>query len=301
MTIHTPESETQIYGQGFRSYTGPRRAPSRAVWTLWAYTCGRVLGRRRRFRYKLVPIFSALIVWGWMVIVIVGTWFFSTFDFGSVAWDFALVRAFYRVALWGIFLLAVRIPSRILSEDRSGGLFALYMISPISRIRYVFAQSSAILTVMVLLFLPAMLFMLLLFWLLGSETSGMDFLNFLWRIPVGSIAIALVPAAIGMIGGSLAAKGRVGVLLTTALFWVPTAVLGIFNSTRGIPEEYYLLSPFHLPYGMGRYVFGHEGEASGFEILGNLPSQWVVLANLAWAAAGFVFVWWASRKWTENR
>lgn len=300
MTIHTPDSETQIYGQGFRPYTGPRRHPSRAVWTLWSYTCGRVLGRRRRLRYKVVPILSALIVWGGAAFFIIGNALFGAF--GVDVWDFDWVRSFYVVGIWGTLILAITIPSRILSEDRSAGLFALYMISPISRIRYVSAQSSAILSVMVLLFLPAMLVMFLIYSLFGSGAGGgLDFLNFLWRIPVGSIAVVLVPAAVGMVGGSLAARGMVGVLFTTALLWVPTAVLGIFTSVRGIPEEYYLLSPFHLSYGMGRYVFqNHQVDAAGLEILGNVSYYWVILVGLAWAVGGFAFVWWVSRKWTEG-
>ena len=301
MTIHTPESETQIYGQRFRPYTGPRRDPSRAVWTLWAYTCGRVLGRRRRFRYKIVPILSALVVWVWVAILVIGNWFFGSLDF--IIWNFDSVRSFYLVGVWGILILAVTIPPRIFSEDRSGGLFALYMISPISRIRYVFAQGSAILSIMVLLFLPALLVVFLLFSLLGDGAGGgLDFLDFLWRIPVGSIAISLVPVAIGMAGGSMIAKGMVGILLSIALFWVPTTVLGILDSVRGISDAYYLLSPIHLSHGMGRYVFQDEGGTyNGIEILGNVSSHWVILANLAWAAAGFVFVWWVSRKWTEGR
>lgn len=300
MTIHTPESETQIYGQGFRPYTGPRRAPSRAVWTLWIYTCGRVLGRRRKFRHKLVPILAALFVWAAAAIFVIINWFSNLLD--EYKFVFTEVRWFYQVGVWGIFFLAITIPARILSQDRSGGLFALYMISPITRLRYTSAQSSAVLAVMVLLFLPALLFMFLLYSLLGSGAgSGMDFLNFLWRAPVGSVAIALVPAAIGMAGGCLVKKGGAGSLISVIFFWVPSSVLGILNEVRGIAEEYYLLSPFHLTYGMGRYVFQNEGDSEGVEILGNVSSHWVILANLAWAAAGFAFVWWSSRKWTESR
>ena len=298
MTIHTPDSETQIYGQGFRPYTGPRRDPARAVWTLWSYTCGRVLGRRRRLRSKVVPILSALIVWGGVAYFIIANWFLGTFAFD--VWDFEWVRSFYQVGIWGILILAITIPPRIFSEDRSGGLFALYMISPISRIRYVSAQSSAILSVMVFLFLPAMLVMFLIYSLFGSGAGGgLDFLNFLWRVPVGSIAVALVPVAVGMVGGSLVAKGRVGVLLCAAFFWAPNVVVGTFDSVRGIPEEYYLLSPVHLSYGMGRYVFQNQGDAAGLEILGNVSSHWVILVGLAWAVGGFAFVWWFSHKWVR--
>ena len=153
-----------------------------------------------------------------------------------------------------------------------------------------------------LLFLPAQALLFLLSSLTGNGPGGvMDFLNFLWRIPVGSIAIALVPAVVGMVGGSLVKKEGVGFLISAALFWVPFVVLSIVDdSSRVVPEEYYLLSFLHLPHGMGRYVFQHEGGIGGLGILGNVSSHWVILANLAWAIAGFAFVWWTSRKWAES-
>ena len=220
----------------------------------------------------------------------------------TAGFDFGGVRSFYAVGIWGILLLATAIAPRILSQDRTGGLFALYMISPISRFRYVVAQGLALIGVMVLLFLPAQAFLFLIFSLAGNGPGGvMDYLNFLWRVPVGSIALALVPAVVGMVGGSLVKKEGVGLLISAAFFWVPFVVLGIVDDpSRVVPEEYYLLSFLHLPHGMGRYVFQHEGGMGGLGILGNVSSHWVILANLAWAIAGFAFVWWTSRKWSES-
>lgn len=290
MTIYTPESKTQIYEQGLRPYTGPRRAPSSAVWTLWAYTCGRILGRRRRFRHKIVPILAGLQIWlSATIIILFLAWPQSDWDI-----TFDAVRAFHSWGIWGILLLATTIPSRILSQDRTGGLFALYMISPISRFRYVAAQGLALVGVMVLLFLPAQAFLFLVSSLLGKGPGGaMDYLNFLWRIPVGSIALVLVPVAVGMAGGSLVKKGGVGFLISAALFLVPSVVLG----NVGASEEYYLLSFLHLSRGMASYVFQEDTLDI---MLRSVSFHWVILANLAWAVAGFAFVWWTSRKWSES-
>ncbi len=300
MTIHIPDSAPRIHDQGFRPYDGPIRRPSSATWTLCRYTIGRSVGRRRKFRFKLVPIFAALFVF-----VVVAGYVIFAFVSGvpSVAPGeespyFEYVRDFYRWAVIGVALLSVSIPPQVLSGDRRGGLLNLYMTTPLSRSKYVSAQGIAFLSVTAMLAVPAFLLLLVVYSLLGKGPGDIaDFLNFLWRIPVGSLTLALLPVALGMAFGVMVRRGSLGAVYNIALLWITFGVARTIRTTNDISDSIFFMSPIDTALSLTRVVFGGRNSP---ELLPYVPNAVIVLGYLAWVVAAMVYVFWRSRKFTES-
>lgn len=227
----------RIHEQGYRRYRGSRRAPNHAVWALTVHTLRFILGHRRRFRSKVLPIgiavVAALPALGFVAALLA---------LPAFAQDVAAeVLPGPQIYLGGTILLtylgaAVAGPAALCS-DRSHGVLALYLASPLTRDRYLLAKAAA-----VIIYLSSITILPSLIYVLGSALSSASTLgagevavDALQVIAAGSV-MAVAYGLLGMAAASLADRQGAASALVIGVATISAIVIGVIVNGFGLPE-----------------------------------------------------------------
>lgn len=281
-------ARAQIFEGGFRPYTGPRLAARMSTRTLYTYSLGRLLGRKRRFRSKLVPIASAFVSW----VGAIGYIFWAALFASILEVDFDAVRGYYQFAWIGIVLFSVLATPALLTTDRRSGLLSLYLASPLSRGRYLGAQALAMHTLLVALSLVPVLILGIVYTALGAGPGNAgDFAIFVLRAIAASIALALLPTTLGVAICSVAR--RIAMVLIALCLLVPQGIVSLLVDVAGDRTAALgVLDPMNLSWSLAKRSFALPLESGpGVSAVESLATPVVVLATVGWAAilAGFSF------------
>ena len=271
--------QAQIFEGGFRPYTGPRLPPRHSFRSLYTYSLGRILGRKRRFRSKLIGLAAFFVAWIKPVVLIFLATLFS--EFGDL--DFDVVREYYPVA--GVVLFCVLATPMLLNTDRSSGLLSLYLASPLSRRRYLSAQASAVFTLLFAMALVPLLALGIVYTAVGSGPGhGGDFVIFCLRSVAGAISLALVPTVLAVAICSLVRRAGLAIVVTALCLLVPAGITALLIETAGVAVEIGVLDPLRLSQSLARRSQALPLSSNGPGSLDAMATWLVVLANVAWAA-----------------
>lgn len=287
-------AQAQIFEGGFRPYTGPRLAARLSTRTLYTYSLGRLLGRKRRLRSKLVPIASAFVAW----VGAIGLIFWAALFASIVDIDFDTVRGYYRFAWIGIVLLSVLATPTLLTADRRSGLLSLYLASPLSRSRYLGAQAMAIHTLLVALSLVPVLILGIVYTALGvGPGHAGDFVVFVLRAVAASISLALLPTSLGLAICSVARRAGLAMVLIALGLLVPQGIVSLLVEAAGAPAELGVLDPMNLSWSMSKRSFALPLDSGpGVSAVESVATWVVVLATLGWSALLASFAHWRYRR-----
>ena len=276
-----PGARAQIFEGGFRPYTGPRLPPQRSFRSLYTYSVGRILGRKRRFRSKLIGIASLFVAWIGAVVQIFLAALLS--EFGELGFD--TVRNYYTQAGVGIVLFTVLATPMLLNTDRRSGLLSLYLASPLSRGAYVNAQTSAVLSVLVAMSLVPVLVLGIVYTGLGSGPGNAgDFVLFVLRTVAAGVSLAVLPALLAVAVCSLVRRTGMAIVVIALCLLVPSGITTLLIEQAGVASEITVLDPLRLSRALAKRSHGLALTDSGPGTLDALATWVVVLANLAWTA-----------------
>lgn len=292
-------SQAQIFEGGFRPYTGPRLGARLSMRTLYTYSLGRLLGRKRRFRSKLIPITSGVVSW----VGAIGLIFWAALFASIIDVDFDMVRDYYRWSWIGIVLFSVLATPTLLTTDRRSGLLSLYLASPLSRSRYLGAQALAIHTLLVALSLVPILILGIAFTALGAGPGHAgDFAIFVLRTIAASISLALLPTTLGLAICSVARRAGLAMVLIALILLVPSGIVELLIQVAGAPAELNVLDPMTLSRSLARRSFALPPGDFGPEAGAQAVATWVVvLATLGWSAILAGFAHWRYRRLEVER
>lgn len=287
-------SQAQIFEGGFRPYTGPRLGARMSTRTLYTYSLGRLLGRKRRFRSKLIPIASGVVSW----VGAIGLIFWAALFAVIVDIDFDTVRGYYRFAWIGIVLFSVLATPALLTTDRRSGLLSLYLASPLSRSRYLGAQALAIHTLLVALSLVPVLVLGIVYTALGvGPGNAGDFAIFVLRAIAASISLALLPTTLGVAICSVARRAGIAMVLIALFLLVPQGIVNLLVEVAGAPAELGVLDPMNLSWSLTKRSFALPLESGpGVSAVESVATWVVVLATLGWSAILAGFAHWRYRR-----
>ncbi|MDE0653803.1 MAG: hypothetical protein OXI26_09130 [bacterium] len=288
------DAQAQIFEGGFRPYTGPRLGARLSTRTLYTYSLGRLLGRKRRFRSKLIPIASAVVSW----VGAIGLIFWAALFALIIDVDFDTVRGYYRFAWIGIVLFSILATPTLLTTDRRSGLLSLYLASPLSRTRYLGAQTMAIHTLLVALSLVPVLILGIVYTALGvGPGNAGDFAIFVLRAIAASISLALLPTALGVAICSAARRAGIAMVLIALCLLVPQGIVNLLVEVAGAPAELGVLDPMNLSWSLTKRSFALPLESgTGVSPVESVATWVVVLATLGWSALLGGFALWRYRR-----
>ena len=273
--------QAQIFEGGFRPYVGPRQAPRRCFRSLYSYTLGRLLGRKRRFRSKLIGIAAFFVAWIGAVVQIFLAGLFS--EFGDLGFD--TVRNYYTQVGVGVVLFTVLATPMLLNTDRRSGLLSLYLASPLSRRSYLNAQTSAVFSLLIVMSLVPVIALAIVYTSLGGGPGGAgDFFMFLLRALTAALALAAVPTALAVAVCSLVRRTGMAIVVIALCLLVPAGITALLIEEARVASEVAVLDPLRMSRALAKRSHALPLSDDSPGTLDAVATWVVVLANLAWVA-----------------
>lgn len=277
-------SDARIIDRGYRPYDGPRLGAAGAVRSLMKHTAQRVMGLRRPFPNKILPMLSAGIAYI-PAIVFVGLAALITDD--RVRNNFLPTYGeYYGFIVSALIVFASFVAPEALCPDRRTGLLGMYLASPLTRGTYVLAKVSAVLALLAVATLGPPLLMLIANILQSQGPDGpFGVVTLLVRVVASGALVAAVYTAVSLGISSLTDRRAIasaGVLLTI----VGTgAVTGVLVNGVGLGEWLIMFDLSAAPFELVSRIYGERGTAD----IGVLP---LVAGNGIWIVAGAAMIWW---------
>ena len=281
MSTWSDDRQAQIFEGGFRPYTGPRLAAGRCFNSLYGYSLGRLLGRKRRFRSKLPALISFFVAWIGAVGIIFWASLFA--EFGDLHFD--NVREYYEWTGVGVVLFIVLSTPMLLNTDRRSGLLSLYLASPLSRRSYLNAQTSAILSLLVIMSLVPVLVLGIVYTTLGlGPGHAGDFFLFMLRTLAAALALAAAPTALAVAICGLVRRTGMAIVVVALCLLVPQGITSLLILEAGAAHEIAVLGPLQVSRALAGRAHGLALTVDSNATLDAVATWVVVVANLAWVA-----------------
>lgn len=273
----------RIFDQGYRSYDETRGGVADAMRTVTLFSLGRVLGLRRGFWPKVLPI-AIIVISCLPAVVFVGMAALLPEGLGDDLIEYGEYYGFITSAIW---LFAAFVAPELLCTDRRTRMLGLYFASPLDRMSYLASKALAVVIALSVVTIGPLLLMLVAYTIEGAgpDTVG-DFLSILWKILVSGLIIAGVYTSLSLAVSSFTDRNGFASAAVLLILILSGAVSGTLVDGADAPEALRLLDLLSIPLELVTRIYDIE---PGFP---DLSTASLVGANLAWTAlfAGTV-VW----------
>jgi ABC-2 type transport system permease protein len=273
--------DARILDRGFTRYTGERTGTAAAIRTLTLHTVQRLLGLRRSFRHKLLPLLVLLIAY-LPAVAFLGLAVLLPEQLRDAVLP-TQGDVFGAVDTATLLFVALVSPEA-LCPDRRHRTLGLYLASPLDRRTYLVSKAAAVGGVLLLVTLGPPLLVEVGYLLLGVVDLGWASLRNILEVIAVGVAVSLTYTLLGLAGASLTERrgfATVGIVVTLLLL---ASVTGILVQGLDAPEWVRLLNVVEMIGELARRVHGERGP------LGHLATPVVVAGWAVWTVGLAVFV-----------
>lgn len=284
---------SRILDRRYQRYTGPRKGQAHATWRLVVHSFQRLLGLRRPFKYKIVPILLGLACFAFPLGLIA----IAAFVPGGAAFTFGYAQLFAIIST-PIFLFVVITAPNGLITDRNSKSLSLYLASPLSRNTYLLAHAAAVAAVLALVTIGPLLLYFLSLVIQGNGPEGLSgFGTDLGRILLAGAFLAFFYGAITTAAGAFADRPSIA---AGAIFIGFALVAGALEPlSRKLESDYIqLLSPGTIDDQLIFRIFDVEPFAN---LALNVPTWALAAAAGAWIVALSAATWYRYRRLVVSR
>ena len=286
---------SRILDRRYQRYTGPRKGEAHATWRLTVHVFYRLLGLRRPFRYKIVPILLLLFCFAFPVGLIAIAAFVP--GGGNLGSNFGYAPLFSIISL-PIFLFVVITAPNPLITDRNNKSLSLYLASPLTRNTYLVAQAAAVAAVLAIVTIGPLLLYFISTVIQGAGPDGLaGFGSDLGKIVLAGGFLAIYYAAITMVAGAFAERPSIA---AAAIFIGLSAVTAVTEplARRFDSDLIRLLSIGDLDDHIVFRIFDFEP----FQAIDmKLSTVTIVLAAFGWVAVFLGATWWRYNRLVISR
>lgn len=278
---------TQIHDLGYRSYDGERAGVPWAVRSLATHSVRRALGLKRAGKHKIVPVITILLAF-FPAILLVGL--AALLPVINVN-DLISYGEYFGIVAFAIFLFSAAAAPGVLTTDRTNGMLAMYLASPLNRTTYVVAKAIGIFLVMLLVTVAPIVFLVVAHTLVGAGPGGvLDFFELFIRALLAGTLVAAVFTGIGMFISSIPKRWGIASVSIVAAVLVPELVTGVLTETADAPNWVGLLAPVSVLAEAWERILG-DAMDNGLAI-DELSSATIVLVALLYAVVFLGGTWW---------
>lgn len=287
---------SQIHDLGYRAYTGERAGVPWAIRSLAVHSARRALGLKRAGKHKIVPVIT--IGFAFLpAIVLVGLSAFLP-DFGQA--DLVGYGDYYGFTSFALFLFTAAAAPGVLTTDRTTGMLAMYLASPLTRTTYVLAKVIGIFVVMLLVTVAPIIFLIIAYTLVGAGPGGViDFLETFGRALLAGAISAAAFTGLGVFISSIPKRWGIASVSIIAALIVPGIVSGILTEAAEAPDWVALTSPSDMFGKAWQHILG-DATDNGLA-MDRLDGWLVVLVSVAYAVAFLAMAWWRYQKIEVDR
>jgi len=254
----------------------------------------RLLGVRRPFRYKIVPLLLALTCFLFPLGLIAMAAFLPG---GASFVTFSYPQLFDVISLPIFIFIAITAPVALIADRKQKSL-SLYLASPLSRNTYLLAHAAAIAAVLALVTVGPLLLYFISQVIQGTGPDGLSgFASELWRILVAGGGVALISAAIALVVGALAERPSIA---ASAIF-IGISVMSalITGGAERLDNQYIrLLDVGNLGDQLVLHVFDSD---PGFGIKFGVGSVAIAAGMAGWITVFSAVTWWRYRRLVVSR
>lgn len=287
---------TQIHDLGYRAYEGERAGVPWAVRSLAVHSMRRALGLKRAGKHKIVPIITIALAF-LPAIVMVGLSAFLP-DFGQS--DLVSYGDYYGFTSFALFLFAAAAAPGVLTTDRTSGMLAMYLASPLTRTTYVLAKALGLFAVMLLVTAAPIVFLLIAYTLVGAGPGGVvDFVETMVRAVVAGAISAAFYTGLGMFVSSIPKRWGIASVSIIGALLVPQIVAGILTEGAGTADWVAMAAPADMMGKAWQHILG-DLTNNNFA-MDRLPGWQVITVAIAYAVIFLAMTWWRYQKIEVDR
>ncbi len=274
--------EARIHDRGYRGYVGERTGLRGAIATLYRFTMARVLGLRRPFRAKALPILVGVLAY-LPAIVLVGL----TVLLPSLK-DTALpgYPEYYGFIIAAIIVFVAFVAPEALCPDRRNRLLGTYLSSPLDRRTYLVAKVAAVTTLIAGVTLAPPLLLALARTFQGIGPSPGDLGLLVVRIVVSGAFLAVFFASVSLAVSSFTDRKAFASAGMILLVIVTNSVAGVLHRGDTSRDPAMLISVSITPQELVFRIYGRPGNFPGSPTwtVAAVAAAWIVvsLAVLVW-------------------
>lgn len=278
---------TQIHDLGYRSYDGERAGVSWAVRSLATHSVRRALGLKRAAKHKIVPVVTILLAFFPAILLVGLAAFLPVIDSA----DLISYGEYFGIIGFAVFLFAAAAAPGVLTTDRTSGMLALYLASPLNRTSYVLAKAIGMFLVMLLVTVAPIVFLIVAHTLVGEGPGGvLDFLELFIRALLAGSLVAAAFTGLSMFISSIPKRWSIASVAIVAAILVPEIVAGVLTETADAPDAVALLAPMSVLSEAWQHLLG-DAVDDGFA-LDQLGGTVLVLTAVAYAVVFLGATWW---------
>lgn len=278
---------TQIHDLGYRAYEGERSGVGWAIRSLMNHSIRRALGLKRAGRHKIAPGLSLLIAFG-PAIALAGV---AAWLRGEIIPDLIDYGAYTGIVGFALFIFTAAVAPGVLTTDRTSGMLALYLASPLTRTTYVVAKAAGILAVMLIVSVGPIAVLMLGYTFAGAGPGGViDVAEILGRAALGGLLMGGLFTGLGMFVSSIPRRWGIASLAIVAVSIVTTIVVSGLTEETNVTEWITLLAPNDVAVEAAQRILGDP--QPNLPALDARPTWAVVSAALGWVVAFAGATWW---------
>ena len=283
----------RILDQGYRRYDEERGTVIDAMRTVTLFSLGRVLGLRRGFWPKVLPI-TTIVISFLPAVVFVGMAALlpDPFEEGLPTYG-----EYYGFVTAAIIIFTAFVGPELLCPDRRNRMIGLYLASPLDRMTYLAAKGVAVIIALSIVTIGPPLLLLVANTIEGSGPDTIsDFLDLLWRILLAGIVIAAVHTSLSLAVSSFTDRNGFASAAVILILLLSSAVSGSIVDGAGGSDALRAIDLFSLPFELVTRIFG-DIETTWPEV----STGFLVAANLFWTALFTGVVIWRYRRLEVTR
>jgi len=296
MSTNGAAQGTRIHDLGYRAYEGERAGVPWAIRSLAVHSARRALGLKRAGKHKIVPAITIVLAF-LPAIVLVGLSAFLP-DFGQS--DLISYGEYYGLTSFALFLFIAASAPGVLTTDRTTGMLAMYLASPLNRTTYVVAKALGLFSVMLLVTVAPIVFLIVAYTLVGAGPGGvLDFVDTIVpAIAAGTISGAFF-TGLGMFVSSIPKRWGIASVSIIGAIFVPSIVTGVLTEAAEAADSFALLSPVDVMGKAWQHMLGDTSD-NGLA-LDRLPGWQVVSVALVYATVFMALAWWRYQRIEVDR
>lgn len=231
---------TQIHDLGYRKYTGERAGVSWAVRSLKSHSVRRALGLKRSGRHKIAPVMTIALAY----LPALGLAAAAIFLGSDLASDLIGYGDYYGLISFALLLFTAAVVPGVLTTDRTSGMLALYLASPLTRSTYVLAKAAGIFQVMLLVTTGPVLFLAVAYQLADADDGGIgSFFETLARGVAAGVLAAAFWTAFGMLISSFPKRWGIASVAIVATSFIANFAVVILAEETDVGSWVAWLSP----------------------------------------------------------